>query len=71
MNMSIADGNLIRKQVRRGTEVAGSRCLTLTKRNLDVHIRERWWSIGPGEITASYLRNIEQTEISKKSLFNN
>lgn len=37
----------------------------LTKRNLDVHIRKCWRSIGPGEITASYLRTV-QTDVKQR-----
>lgn len=37
-----------------------SDCLKLTKRNIDVHITKCWRSIGPGEITASYLRKASQ-----------
>lgn len=49
----MTEGNWIEKQIGRG---GTSHRLMLTERNLDVHIRKRWQSIGPGEITARYLR---------------
>ena len=34
--------------------------LMLTKRNPDVHVGKCWWPVGPGEITAVYLRGAQQ-----------